>query len=784
MKRIVSLFICLVMLVLPLCSCTSFAADDRRLPANITGKEAAELLLTRERLREEAVGDALNFTTKSEALGAAISPHVTLLSADGTQGRTLPLAASVEIDTEGGRFLMNGNTWEWSKFAAYSEQIAFYESYVKNIESNAKNFADLIHTIKTRVNVTDRWLKIAGGEYLLTVGEMSETVFQRGEGYVGVCNHYVDEDGRDVYEMYSQNLHENGDRGEIYMVYIDGAHYEFMYDYIPADGDPARYFRPRVIVENSRGYWNMLCLSDIAATVEGGNSFPRRYNLGNLIAKDGVVYQVQVDMQPGISLSESNYGVSIISPDWSNDIVSFNAVNGYFSINAAAFEGVKAMRVDDVTASAHDTSCERLEPWGDPQRPTYSALGPGVSTELKNGKILHSGDVFANGKLTYWGGRASFGYGENKETNDPHGTVIYIGGSEFFINGYSEKKRPSAAELSQMLKMLLSELGLAPKYSMDSIVSAMEEAASFTENFGRYYEWNGYKVETVENLIAANEDYVQIFDVFAKCFDDVKDLPTADLNDYLEPLPETLDFADFSGYSYGKITVDGGEILAEEMIATLPEHVLFDEGSEYVLRLGLRKYREDGTTASETVVVLHGDNESYSTFRKGEAISFTQGAKYTIPSSLSEGKYLLVAFVATADEGIRVSKTVPLASVDFTAGTVQSEVADITYDRGSDDTLVIVSRSKLYTEVVLNADGSYDAAALLQLLKHAAMAKGSVEGDAVLERYDASTGQATPLDENTALTAGSYRLQYASPSHGNADAFVFCTLSAEMILTP
>ena len=249
----------------------------------------------------------------------------------------------------------------------------------------------------------------------------------------------------------------------------------------------------------------------------------------------------------------------------------------------------------------------------------------------------------------------------------------------------------------------------------------------------------------------------------------------------LRRLPEKLDFADFSGYSYGKITVQDGVIRAEEMIASLPDHVLLDDGSEYVLRLGLRKYLDDGTP-SEVIVVLHGDTESYVTHEGENAMAFTQGANYTIPANLSEGRYLLVAFVATADEGIRVSRTVPLASVDFESGSVESEVAEITYEKVEDNMLVVTSRSKLYTEVVLAGDLPLTAASVLEQLTVKAMGLGIPAEDAVLELYDSESGQGTALAEGSPLVAGTYRLKYRTTSGGGADAFVYCVVTEEMLI--
>jgi hypothetical protein len=237
-----------------------------------------------------------------------------------------------------------------------------------------------------RLAPCSQWIRTGFGECLLTVGEISETVYERySNGGFSVCNHYVDERGRDVYEMYDYVPHENGDLGKMYMVYIDGAHYEFAYDFIPADGAPEKYFRPRVIVENSRGYWNMLCLSE----TEAMDGEPKRVNLSNLISKEGVVYSVDTVLTPGIPLAESDYNISIISEDWKNDIVSFSSNAGILGINLAAFDGVKGLLIEDTESSFgwH----EKLDPFGDGEKYAYIASG-GVSLVHSDGTVIKTGD--------------------------------------------------------------------------------------------------------------------------------------------------------------------------------------------------------------------------------------------------------------------------------------------------------------------------------------------------------------------------------------------------------
>lgn len=739
----------------------------------ISGKTAAELLLTQVRLDEKAVGGKMGLTDAIYSKGSVKAPSFDLLSS------FTPLSSSVVFDEDGGKVTVDGNTWEWSNFSEYADLLSFYTSYIKSIEIEAEETAKLISKVKKEVNVTDKWIVMdPNNKLLLTVGESSETLYSLTAGnYVDVCNHVVDENGSDVYEMYSYLPYEDGDLGHIYMKYVGGNYYEFAFDYIPADGDPMRTNNLRIIVDNYRGYWNMLCLDAVAAYENVG----RRFNFHNLIAKDDIVYAVGVDVVPGGKLSDSMYMASIFSPDWKNDIIKFGSQNNDVWINAAAFDGIESLRINDVSAIGSGSSFYVSYPYGDEKDiKQYNGHGSAVEAVLKNGKVLKNGDSFLDGKFTYYGGDARGVLNITDGVEDQ----LYVGSLTFSDNTLYSSEPTTPVERANLFFDLFEEVGIEPKYDRTAIIDAAKECASLIDDFIGSYRWRGNKIDSVDDFYAANDEFVLVFDEMLGMYESVKSLPEVDLNQYLEPLPEELDFADFSGFSYGKITIDNGVITADEMIASVPDNVLLDDGSEYVLRLGLRKYLEDGETPSELIVALHGDNETAVKYTAGSAISFAQGSNYTIPHNLAEGKYLLVAYIATADEGIRISKTVPIASVDFTNGTVESESMDITYEKVEEDKLEITSISKLYLELVLEArEGGYTAEAIYELMRYDAMNRGEVAEDVSLESYDFETKESAVFDLTQPLVAGTYRLKYSSASHDGADAYIYCVVTEEMLPT-
>ena len=741
--------------------------SDSPISLNMTGKEAAELLLSQTRLNEEKLNSGIGFMSHTgEALSAKIQPSYNYLATADKAATVVPLSTqklSSELEQwlKNDGFDMDGSMWMWHDLPAYSNDASLYESYVRSITGQAAAYAELIHMIKTRINITDKWIQMAEDQrILLTVSESSETIYQRFGNNLSICYHYVDDSGRDIYEMYSEETHDNGDQVQQYVKYIEGEYYEFCLDYVPGDGDHTRWFCPRVIVEKTKGYWNMLCMTDVRNPEEEGGRF---FNIGNLVATDEVVYQFQTMLHEGQTMADCDFSYSIISPDMKTDILSFNLNWGEIWLSLNGFSGVDRVQID--YDQRGNSNAEEFYGFGD-DRPVYQGSGQAVEVVLSNGRIIRSGDTFADGDLIY----------EFTTIQADLGVPAYFAEMRLLL---ADRESMTVGQIVHGVAQMLAECGLTPACDLRVVEKSMSDAIAFSQHFGQLCAWNGHYINSIEDLTAADKVLTDRYASYGDMCEAVKDLPSVELNDHLAPLPDKLDFADFSGYSYGKITVQDGVIHAEEMIATLPDHVLFDDGSEYVLRLGLRKYLDDGTP-SEVIVVLHGDTESYTTHAGENALAFTQSANYTIPANLSEGKYLLVAFVATVDEGIRVSKTIPLASVDFESGSVESEVAEITYEKVEDNMLVVTSRSKLYTEVLLTGDLPYTAESVLEQLTVKAMGLGILAEDAVLELYDFESGQATAFEVGSPLIAGTYRLKYCLASVGGADAYVYCVVTADM----
>ena len=152
------------------------------LTLNMSGKEAAEILLSRVRLDEKKIGASISFVPSGEStMKISDAPYISFLSASDKY-ETVYLTESDEdmlkdfLANDG--FDMEGDTWIWHDLKDYSNDLSFYQSYLTNITGVAKSYANTIQMIKERINITDRWIDMHGSKILLTVSESSEVIYQ------------------------------------------------------------------------------------------------------------------------------------------------------------------------------------------------------------------------------------------------------------------------------------------------------------------------------------------------------------------------------------------------------------------------------------------------------------------------------------------------------------------------------------------------------------------------------------------------------------------------------
>ena len=195
---------------------TSDGMNSITLPDGLSGSDAAKLLFANERLNAQLLkteGDI--FENGVEVMNDLAETAIANLNVRYV-GNSTPivtnLSAFQRLSTliEGdysGKLEIDGDTFIWSGFEENNNSYDAFKSTTEGIVYTAKLGAELIDNVKKNVRVVDKWVDVGEAQYYLSVDENSETLFERrlSDNNVTICRRYKNEDGDDVYELYSEN---------------------------------------------------------------------------------------------------------------------------------------------------------------------------------------------------------------------------------------------------------------------------------------------------------------------------------------------------------------------------------------------------------------------------------------------------------------------------------------------------------------------------------------------------------------------------------------------------
>ena len=584
--------------------------------------------------------------------------------------------------------------------------------------------------------ITDKWIEgIHWGEKLmLRVGESSETVitFSEREGYYEIGRRYTDKLGRNIYEMY--NVY---DYGTVYSMCIPGEHYEYMYEHV--DG-----FSDFFVADHARGYWS---INRFGAYVDDMTSV----NFDMDIVKDGVAYGTVVDVA---HLDESGYAsqmVEISMPDASRDlfrILTYDNVNFEMSVYLSnVTDGVASLFAE---GDAVDGLWEE-DYAGSGMVYITQDLGYDIKLEFENGKTLEHGDGDENVK--YMGAHISYSPEYNGD--------CYIGTINFNVAA------DGIDAALDTLEAYLNENGVELYSNNRQVSEAYGHAELLAENFGDVTEWRGYRLDSIANLELATEDFRDSVKEQESMFESVKNYETVKASYRVDG---KADFADavidggVASYSDGVITLDSLSLTAESS-------VLFEKGVDYVLKLAITQVSEDGGFSSVNSVVLETSNIASVTYSGEEGLSLIASGMCEIPLNFSEGEYVVVAYGATAEEGIRVTEMFPVIFDSAVDGNVDSEFMDI-FVKGVEDNLIVDYEVK--HSISIKADISraeYSYGDIRTALIRGALAEGYPLTDAPVQTED---GKA--LSDDGTYEGGVYRIKFMVLTHGElVEAYIYCS---------
>ena len=601
------------------------------------GTEAARLLLANERLDE-------NFAISGVEIG--IPGYQPLASVE--QSVSLPLYYG---DSE------SRGTGEEDRRDPYTpagdESLRQFDSFIINIEHEAKWVAEDIAYMKENVGVVDKWVPHFEGHYMLRVFDTYEVLLNNERaGYKNAYYRYTDENANNIYEMYSFLDYDDGFSGRIKTVFVPGERYEYYFENYRKDGGSMqnRAASDYVIIENSRGYWVLTRFS-----YDGAGTSDEFCNLTSLMIKDGFIYEI------------------FLRYDF--------------------FEGAG----------------------GVPQYVSYS--------------ISH---VDTNRMLVSFGSR---------EINESGMDVLdYV--SEKIDRG------------SSALPCDKSDL-------LEAVYHVWQYGSTFTENF----VWNGYTLGSIQDIRDARAVLYQEYLDAENEVDSVLDYPTTLISQRLD---DDVEFADLGISSMGSNSYSEGVISLSGISAAVGDSDLLESGESYTLKTALSLVDEKGNPISVNTVPLKG-SDTASVKYSGSTLNLSVSGDFTVPKNLHQGEYALVVYAATADDGIRVSDMVKVASFSTYDESLESAAMDIRVSTVSGNLRFEYAIKNVIYMTVTATQSYYDAEELEDIIMLEILRCGAPFKDASLEYADGS-----PIASGEKLARGSYRLMcYLNTTDGLAQSYIY-----------
>ena len=656
------------------------------------GTEVAKILLAQDRLDESVLEKSGTlFTDGKKAMARIIDRTKQYLKRN--TGR--PNETYTEVD---------GDTYKWFNDVDYSNFMSFFESYAVNIESSAESSARLIDYTKKYIRVVNKWVKQYNNEYYLAVDENSEIIINRqGNYFINVCKRYTDENGNSVYEMLQKS-----DNVVTRMKYIPNLLYEFSMKHLEVL-DSAQY----LYADNSKGYWTILSSGPVRSYIDYQNQERENYNAEIVVVKDEANYKMSylIDEE---GRSEINV-IDIISSDSKTDLLSMSQ-DSIVLYNT----GIKGLDHIEITApkdkvGAYDPDSEEIlyvyeqnniDSEGNPYK-IYSTSGHKSATAvLENGLTLTDGDKLLDGKVEVR--RIDVSY---VAECDSYGMIPLVTNSK------------SYEEQFHILEELLDLTGITFRRDYNDVINGIKYALKDVKSFSDYFTWNGYHLNDLTSVKEAINIEESKTEKLLAIYNEIKDTEVIDFEDQ-EKYNANIHFSDIEITNPGTITNEGFTISINNFSIKVKDTLLFVDKEMYKVVFAL--LNKEGNLIS----FLH-EEDLTTQYIKGNEFETTQTKNIEL-GILEQGEYTLVAYVALASEGIRITKyqKVNAQIIEFSRN---EQGFKNTIQSNENKELIIISEidHNLYYE--FEGDLPYDK--LVEFMGQAAYDHGMID-ELIIEMFD------------------------------------------------
>ena len=725
MKKIISLILVTCMLGALVVSLSGCGLFKKKIDS---GTEAAKLLLANERLDSSYLNNSLELGTAVESP----SPRSLLRTLDEKEYADVFWGSEEEAESPSSLAraiipIEKPEEYTWTEFGQnYSSSMIEFSQFIDSVEFKAEQVATELEEMKNKVGVVDKWVKtlFSSEERMLRVFESSEVLIVRDDEDVHVYYRYTSENAKNVYEMYSFMNYEDGTSGLIKTLLVPGERCEYSYENENGFGD---YF----IAENTRGYWT--------ATRYSYNEEYSSATFYPYAIKDGLGFGTYAEINEDHINNTNSY--FIFDPVNNRDLFRIHEYENFYSFGVS-YAAIKSGLI----------SITGIPSYYDDEENVYSGNQIDKIVTV-NGTYNAKRDV--TGEMTFTFGEIDYDYYYQ----------AYRGQLLFEIMDGPD----TVYEAYEMLVSYLNEIGITLHCDTDTIANSLELASLLSTSFIDTLEWNGYTLNSIENVEAAINVLRNDFDSAYNEYQLVKDYETVNSR---QTLSEEAKFASLEILSAGENTFDGNEIYISNISALFTDTKLFENGTEYVLKIGLSLVDENGNPISVNTVPLVGGSADGISFAGGE-ITLSQGGTFAVPKNLDSGEYCVVVYAATKNEGIRVSEMENVAFVEIKEGEIESSAMHIEVFN-KDNSLIVKYTIKniRYIEIEATKE-TYSYKEIRRAIMTEALAHGAPYSGAMLEYEDG-----TQVDEGAQLGKGVYRMMaYLMTDDGLAQSYIYLTVN-------
>ena len=589
-----------IFLVFLLLSCfTLISCGSKKI---VVGTDAAKVLLARERLDENYFNnEGTLFTSGAKSLNRLSNEARRLL-----QGNQDLVMDNVNVRED--------NLFKWYvDDINYSNLISFFDSYTTGIESCANQGVERIEYVKKYIRVVGKWVIKNNNQYLLLVEEDSETIFYRSENQYDICKRYVNELGQNVYEIFIGAM---DGFAKTRMTYIPGYKYEFSsvvngsYLYLSASFE--------------KGYW------EITSTGKDYNySNIDSYLVDTLIVKEEAIYSIGT-----IVYNDHNefYRIFVIGNERKTDYVTIS--NYGIELCNVGLDGLSHIEIEanidevkKVEESDENTVIYDFDNY-------YSTTGKkSAIAVLDNGMRLTESDTLLDGMVTV--GRIDVSY----ISDCPSYSKIPL---------YFEIE--NLVDVVDVIQAIFDETGLSFTNSGDELFDSILFAIKDSKDFAQYFLWNGYDILTSQSLLAAMNYEDMLIEKWVSIYNEMDKLEVINSSNQ-EEIDKNINFSTCKIINDGVISNTNLNIIINDYEIKALDTTLFIE-EEYVICYGLGVNNE-GVISNIIPVEFNVSNGTL--YQNTKEFKIKESNSINI-SNTTVGNYVLVSYIATKDELIRVTK--------------------------------------------------------------------------------------------------------------------------------